>query len=98
MSTELKLSDTGADLNPNTVSEPQAPAPNAGIDIRPIPRISVQGFCLSDNTSRTIEIAAEDRRMAKAHVKVHMGGIPAAVEFYAQAPTPNLIIVEAGNE
>ncbi|WP_289035332.1 AAA family ATPase [uncultured Roseibium sp.] len=36
--------------------------------------------------------------MAKAHVKVHMGGIPAAIEFYAQAPTPNLIIVEAGNE
>lgn len=98
MSTELKLSDTDADLDSHTVSETQSTAPNPGIDIRRIPRISVQGFCLSDNTSRTIEIAAEDRRMAKAHVKVHMGGIPAAIEFYAQAPTPNLIIVEAGNE
>ncbi|MEJ8476197.1 CpaE family protein [Roseibium sp. H3510] len=71
-------------------------APEAGIGIRPVPRISIQSFCLTDETVRTIEMAAEDRRMAKAHVKVHMGGIPAAVEFYAQAPTPNLIVVEAG--
>lgn len=68
--------------------------PEEGVEIRPIPRISVQGFCLSDETTRTLEAAAEDRRMAKAHVKVHMGGVPAAIEQYAQAPTPNLIIVE----
>jgi pilus assembly protein CpaE len=68
--------------------------PEEGVEIRPVPRISVQGFCLSDETTRTLEAAAEDRRMAKAHVKVHMGGIPAAIEQYAQAPTPNLIIVE----
>ena len=41
-----------------------------------------------------VESAAVDRRMSKAHVKVHMGGIPAAVEAYRTAPTPNLIVLE----
>ena len=30
--------------------------------------------------------------MAKAHLKVHMGGIATAIEFYQSAPTPNLIM------
>lgn len=62
--------------------------------LAPVPRISVQAFCLSDHSARTVEAAAEDRRMAKAHTKVHLGGIAAAVEYFSQAPTPNLIIVE----
>jgi pilus assembly protein CpaE len=33
--------------------------------------------------------------MARAHVKVHTGGIGAAAEFYRTAPTPNLILVES---
>ncbi|WP_246476214.1 AAA family ATPase [Roseibium litorale] len=66
--------------------------------LRPVPRISVQAFCLNDQTAKVAESAAEDRRMAKAHVKVHMGGIPAAIEFYAQAPTPNLMVLEVGND
>jgi len=33
--------------------------------------------------------------MARTHVKVQMGGLAAAGEFYRQAPTPNLIIVES---
>ena len=65
-----------------------------GINIRPVPRIVVQGFCLSDETGRTMEAAAEDRRMTKAHVKVKPGGIPAAIEMYRQSPTPNVIVVE----
>jgi pilus assembly protein CpaE len=64
-------------------------------DIRQIPRITVQAFCESEAVAQTIEAASRDRRMARAHVKVHMGGIPAAVEFYGSAPTPNLVIVES---
>jgi pilus assembly protein CpaE len=37
----------------------------------------------------------EDRRMSKAQTRVYMGGIPAAIEFYQSAPTPNLIILES---
>ncbi len=64
-------------------------------EIRPIPRVTIQAFCESEAVSRTLELASQDRRMAKAHVKVHTGGIPAAIEFYDSAPTPNLIIVES---
>lgn len=62
--------------------------------IAPVPRISVQGFCESPEGVRVIEEAARDRRMAKAHVKVHMGGVPAAIEAFRAAPTPNLIVLE----
>ncbi len=63
-------------------------------DARPIPRITIQAFCDTPEIAGTIETAAMDRRMARAHVKVHTGGLNAAVEFYRSAPTPNLILVE----
>jgi pilus assembly protein CpaE len=67
-------------------------------DLRPIPRISIQAFCETEGVSAPIERAAVDRRMSKAHLKVHMGGIATAIEFYHQAQTPNLIIVESRDE
>ncbi len=67
-------------------------------DVRPVPRISVQAFCESSEIAAEIEAVAADRRMSKAHMKVLMGGIAAAVEFYGSAPTPNLIILESGAE
>lgn len=63
--------------------------------MRPVPRISIQAFCETEAVAKPIERAAQDRRMAKAHVKVHMGGIANAVEFYQTSPTPNLIILES---
>ena len=33
--------------------------------------------------------------MSKVHVKVQMGGAPAAVEAYAEASTPNVIAIES---
>jgi pilus assembly protein CpaE len=66
--------------------------------LRPIPRISIQAFCETEGVAGPIERAAEDRRMAKAHLKVHMGGIPTAIEFYQSAPTPNLIVLESREE
>ena len=67
----------------------------SGADVRPVPRISIQAFCESPELAEVVEAAAADRRMARAHVKVHAGGIPAAVEFYQSAATPNLIMVES---
>src|SRR4051794_38390404 len=63
-------------------------------DVRPVPRISIQAFCESPEVAAALEAAAGDRRMARAHVKVHAGGMAAAAEFYQAAATPNLIIVE----
>jgi pilus assembly protein CpaE len=66
--------------------------------LRPVPRISIQAFCETDSIAGPIERAGEDRRMAKAHLKVHMGGVATAIEFYQSAPTPNLIILESRSE
>src|SRR5690606_886285 len=67
-------------------------------ELRPVPRISIQAFCETESIASPIERAGEDRRMAKAHLKVHMGGIDTALEFYQSAPTPNLIILESRRE
>lgn len=66
-----------------------------GEKARPIPRISIQAFCEDSATAEAIQIAADDRRLAKAHVSVHMGGIEASVAHYQESPTPNLIIAES---
>jgi len=69
----------------------------AGFDanqISPVPRISLQAFCESEETARMIEAAAGDRRMERAHVSVHMGGPAAAVSAFCDAPTPNIIVLE----
>lgn len=63
---------------------------------RPIPRISIQAFCDDARTAEVLQYAAEDRRLSKAHVSVHMGGIAAAIAHYVDSPTPNLIIVDSG--
>jgi pilus assembly protein CpaE len=63
--------------------------------IAPVPRISVQAFCETQEVYATMHEAIGDRRMQKAHVKVNMGGAPAAVEAYRNAPTPNVIVIES---
>jgi pilus assembly protein CpaE len=71
-----------------------APLPHGDDYIAPAPRVSVQAFCETVATATTAKSAAEDRRLAKAHLSVHMGGIAAAIEAYHKAPTPNVIILE----
>jgi pilus assembly protein CpaE len=71
--------------------EPQLEAPRA----RPIPRVNIQAFCEDQDTAAVIQRACADRRLAKAHVTVQMGGVQAAVAFYRNASTPNLIIIES---
>jgi pilus assembly protein CpaE len=46
-------------------------------------------------TAAAIQAAGEDRRMAKAHLRIQMGGLTAAVEAYQSSPTPNVIILES---
>src|ERR1700752_4399094 len=68
--------------------------------IAPAPRISVQAFCETVETAGAVQGAGEDRRLAKAHLKIQMGGMIGAVEAYKNAPTPNVIILETegGND
>jgi pilus assembly protein CpaE len=83
------------DAEPHAADEAEIAAMN---EMRPVPRISIQAFCETESVASPIERAGEDRRMAKAHLKVHMGGVPTAIEFYQTAPTPNLIILESRAE
>jgi pilus assembly protein CpaE len=62
--------------------------------IAPAPRVSVQAFCDTVETAAAVQAAGEDRRLAKAHVKIQMGGATAAVEAYRSSPTPNVILIE----
>ncbi|MEO1252380.1 MAG: pilus assembly protein CpaE [Pseudomonadota bacterium] len=64
------------------------------IDHRPVPRISIHAFCETPATTALIEKAAADRRLSKAHLTMHMGGISKAVDQFKTASTPNLIILE----
>jgi pilus assembly protein CpaE len=66
--------------------------------VLPVPRISIQAFCETAELATIIQEAVGDRRMDKAHIKVHMGGAAAAVEAYQTSPTPNVIAIEAGGE
>jgi pilus assembly protein CpaE len=75
------------------------PAELAGREenIAPAPRVSVQAFCETVETAAAIQAAGEDRRMAKAHLRIQMGGLVAAIEAYQSSPTPNVIILESEN-
>ena len=68
--------------------------PRADEYISPAPRVSVQAFCASVAVATTVRAASEDRRLGKAHLSVHMGGLAAAIETYHTAPTPNVIVLE----
>lgn len=87
----LAFDEAEASATPTEAETRVADAAN----VRPVPRISIQAFCETPEVAAKIEAAASDRRMGRAHVKVHMGGTAAAVEFYGSAPTPNLIMVES---
>ena len=62
---------------------------------RSIPRINIHAFCEDQDTATVVEKASQDWRLANAHVTVQMGGVHAAVAFYKNASTPNLIIIES---
>jgi pilus assembly protein CpaE len=77
-STSVKTSQVGTD----------------GDHIAPAPRVSVQAFCENVETAAAIQAAGEDRRLDKAHLKIQMGGIAAAIEAYRTSSTPNVIVIE----
>ncbi len=64
------------------------------VDHRPVPRISIHAFCETPAATALLEKAAIDRRLSKAHLTIHMGGLAKAVDQFQNAATPNLIILE----
>lgn len=64
--------------------------------IQPVPRISIHAFCERPETGALVHRAGEDRRLAKAHLTVELGGLSGAIERFHDESTPNLLIVETG--
>src|ERR1700676_2424639 len=80
----------------NTELQADAAPPPVDDHIAPAPRVSLQAFCDTVETAAAVQSAGEDRRLAKAHIKIQMGGMAAAIEAYRTAPTPNVIVLEIG--
>src|SRR5919205_3524124 len=80
--------------NTDPQQPPEIGAPSTEDHIAPAPRVSVQAFCETVETAAAVQSAGEDRRLGKAHLKIQMGGMAAAIEAYRSAPTPNVIILE----
>src|SRR5213595_665491 len=79
----------------NSEEQPDGTTPPLEDHIAPSPRVSVQAFCETVETAAAVQSAGEDRRLGKAHLKIQMGGMAAAVEAYRSAPTPNVIVLES---
>jgi pilus assembly protein CpaE len=94
-----KFAQSAAVAHDDELNEAMADQEGRGDNIvgkaRPIPRISIQAFCEDQSVANALQHAAEDRRLSKAHVSIHMGGAAAAVAHYQESPTPNLIVIES---
>jgi pilus assembly protein CpaE len=84
----------GAQYGGNEIDD-RAPTDHPAARIDPVPRVSIQAFCESPDIAAIVSAAMSDRRMAKAHFKQNMGGAPAAIEAFKNAPTPNVVVLEA---
>ena len=60
-----------------------------------LPAISIRVFYEREETRLLMEVCARDRRMGRATIEAHAGGIPAAIEYMSQNPTPNLLVIES---
>ncbi|MGB7204637.1 MAG: AAA family ATPase [Anderseniella sp.] len=59
-----------------------------------VPRINIAMFCTTQATSNAMQQVVVDRRMARAHVDVHQGGIMAAAQTFANSTTPEVLVLE----
>ena len=71
--------------------------PAAGESMPPLPRINIHVFCATPETAKTVQTLSADRRMKRTSMEVYSGGIAAAAQYYAQVPTPHLLVVESTN-
>jgi pilus assembly protein CpaE len=101
------------DLPPMTVAEAEPIADDAagqglGYDYsfgavhtggdRPIPRITVHGFCTRTSSLNLLRTIMNDRRMKNVTMEVFEGGVPAAMQYYVNETTPNLLIIEGAGD
>lgn len=67
----------------------------AQFEERPIPAITVLAFYESDDARQAIERVVSDRRLSRASIDLHEGGLLAAMNHLKENPTPNLLLLES---
>lgn len=97
--------DFGASLTGGHAYEPEGGAidPNAMSIIEEegltgsitVPHITVHAFCERSGTVKVIEMASNDRRLARANFQIEEGGLTRALQVYQEQPTPDLLIIES---
>ncbi|WP_216330528.1 CpaE family protein [Rhizobium sp. X9] len=86
------------DIKSSDGAEPQQSVRAADMDrLRPLPRISVHAFCVSENMQGVMDALSGDRRMSKVTLRVTKGDINAAATMFSSSPTPNLIVLETAS-
>ena len=79
-------------------SQLASPAPEIpgahGSAVALVPRINIHAFCSSPATAQAMQLAIGDRRLARAHLDIKLGGLKAAVQLYGETHTPNVLVVE----
>jgi pilus assembly protein CpaE len=75
--------------------EPTLHMPVENFPVALVPRINIGIFCENQQTGQTLQAASVDRRMARAHVSIQLGGIAAAAQVYHSEATPNVVVVES---
>lgn len=78
----------------NTTAQAPTPAPHEPSLVAMVPRVNIHVFCEEQTTAHVLQSVGQDRRASKAHIDVHLGGIPAAIQVYHQQQTPEVLIVE----
>jgi len=61
-----------------------------------LPNISIQAFCERSETAGAVHEMSRDWRMKRTNLKIFLGGLPAAVDYYHKESTPALILIESG--
>lgn len=99
-SEEILVDDRPSDahLVAERLGPAQIPPVFAAAEPRQVPRISIHAFCISPETGVVLKRASDDRRVARAHMSVMMGGVDAAAAHYRDKPTPNLILAETSGD
>jgi pilus assembly protein CpaE len=65
---------------------------------RTIPRITIHAFCARTATLGVMRTIEQDRRMKNVNMDVFEGGVPAAMQYYVNETTPNLLIIEGSGD
>ncbi len=88
------LAKSASDAPPLQADDDGSYLPNPSGGDRALPRISLHAFSARSEFNSMMRNISEDRRMNNVTLEVHEGGVPAAIKYYGNETTPNLLVLE----